>query len=200
MKHLITYSLVFIMFCPLGCEKELALNPNDNYDQPKWKQLVNDTTIYDLLNSCIVADSTYKYSNTVVGSLGMLYLNESDSLNILKADTIFSKKDAAFIFKQARLRHFFNIDKSKLQQDKNVIYLDEKEVFGERRSEYFSTIRQNHGSLYMMTMPVFSTDLKTAMISTSNNCGTLCGVGATYIYKKINGQWKLVAIWNKWIS
>ena len=199
MKRIIFFFIISIIFPLLGCKKDLSIT-HDAYPEAKQVQLVDDKTIYDFLNSVIVTDSSYKYSKTIVGSLGFLWLEKSDSLQLLKADTIFSKEDVHFIFKQARMKHFYNINKNELCQGKNVIYLDEKKVFGNGKSEYWSELHEKHGSMYTMTMPVFSLDRKTAMISTSHHCGFHCGTGATYIYKKFNYRWQLIAVWNKWVS
>lgn len=200
MKRITFFFFVSILFSFLGCKKELPLNPDDIYYGDRQEQLIEDKTVYEFLNSVIVTDSSYKYSKTVVGSLGFIRLEKSDSLQLLKADTIFSKEDVHFIFKQARMKHFYNIDENELCQSKNTIYLDENKAFSGGRSEYWSKLHEKYGSLFIMTMPVFSLDRKTAIISTSHNCGTLCGTGATYVYKKINNKWQLIATWNEWVS
>jgi hypothetical protein len=199
MKRFAYFFFVSLLFSFLGCKKDLFSNP-DIHSEAKQEQLVDDKTIYEFLNSVIVTDSSYKYSNTVVGSIGSLWLEKSDSLQLLKADTIFSEEDAHFIFKQARMKHFYNVDRNELCQGKNVIYLDEKIVFGDEGSKYWSELRKKYGSMYIMTIPVFSLDKNTAMISTSHQCGSQCGTGATYVYKKYNNHWRLIATWNKWVS
>ena len=200
MKRFILLFVVTLLFSLLGCKEDLSLNPDDVYPEAKQEQLVDDKIIYEFLNSAIVTDSSYKYSKTVVGSIGSLYLEKSDSLQLLKADSIFSKEDVHFIFKQARMKHFYNVDENELCQGKNVIYLDEKKVFGDESSKYWSKLREKHGPLYIMNMPVFSLDKNTAVIKTSHHCGFQCGTGATYIYKKNDNHWQLIATWNKWVS
>jgi hypothetical protein len=199
MKYHIIIFIVFSMFF-LSCKKEYALNPNDNYHDLK---LVNDELVYEILNHHIAADSSYdRHSSTIIGNLHPLLWDRTDSMDIIKADTIFLKEDAAFISNQIRSRHhLFKIEQHKLSlQDRNVIFLDEDRVFSRDNNEYFAELREKHGTFFSATIPVFSADKKTAMIATSYNCGMLCGFGATYIYKKDNAKWKLIAVWNKWVS
>lgn len=51
-----------------------------------------------------------------------------------------------------------------------------------------------------VSMPILSTDNKTAVIQIENNCGMLCGSGSIYIFKKINGKWTVIKEIERWIS
>jgi len=42
-----------------------------------------------------------------------------------------------------------------------------------------------------ISLPILSINKKTAIIQISNNCGMLCGDTKLYVFKKVNGKWKV---------
>jgi|SRR5690625_2220124 len=55
-------------------------------------------------------------------------------------------------------------------------------------------------SNYSISFPILSADNKTAIIQIENHCGMLCGNGDVYLFKKIDGKWKLIEKKPQWIS
>ena len=54
---------------------------------------------------------------------------------------------------------------------------------------------------YVLSKPIYSSDRQTVALSITQVCHfMLCGWGCKMIYKKENGVWKRVAIWDNWIS
>jgi len=60
--------------------------------------------------------------------------------------------------------------------------------------------RAHKKEFHYVSIPLFSTDKNIAIIKYGVWCGNECGHGGIYIYKKINGEWKLVDVRSKWIS
>lgn len=54
------------------------------------------------------------------------------------------------------------------------------------------TERWETNSNAQISLPVLSIDKKTAIIQISNNCGMLCGDTHLFVFKKINGKWKVI--------
>ncbi len=54
--------------------------------------------------------------------------------------------------------------------------------------------------VYYFSKPVFTDDGTFAVIKISYNCGSLCGYGCTYLFQKVNEDWKLIAQTNCWVS
>lgn len=171
---------------------------------PKYgvKQLVPDKTIYEFINSCITSDTSYfKRCKTIIGREQLPpFSTKRDSLQIIQADSIFTKEDADFIFKQARFSTNFKLSERKLTQVRTVILPGFDEAFGKDRHKFWSNLLKECGGYCSSSMPLFSVDRKTAIIRLSYTCGTLCAYGGQYIYKKVNGKWKCIAIWNEWVS
>ncbi|MCD4695943.1 MAG: hypothetical protein K8S16_06840 [Bacteroidales bacterium] len=59
---------------------------------------------------------------------------------------------------------------------------------------------QNYGDYIGITLPIFDTNGDFAYFEWEYNCGNLCGSGYSAFYKKVNGKWKPIIVWNTWIS
>jgi len=166
------------------------------------KKLIDDDAIYDLINSHIAADTAYSGNyKTIIGrNLLPAFFGRNDSLKIIKADSIFTKSDVYFIFKQARYSTSFSIDKTKLNKESYVLLPDTCDAFGAGHKEYWENIHNQFTNFTLISMPLFSIDRSTALLNLSHSCGPICGYGATYIYRKTDNKWKLLAIWDKWVS
>lgn len=169
---------------------------------PYAKQLVDNKTIYEFINSCIASDTSYfKYCNTIIGREYLPPFSfKNDSLKIIQADSIFTKEDADFIFKQARYSTSFQLNERNLTEARNVILPKFEEALGENRHKFWSNLLKECGGYCSISMPLFSTNRKIVIIRLSHSCGGLCGYGAQYIYKNINGKWKCIAVWDEWVS
>jgi len=84
-----------------------------------------------------------------------------------------------------------------------------KSGFSEILTDYPKTtikIKENHRTIllakeyYSISLPILSSDNKTAVMLINNYCGMLCGSGTVYIFKKVDGKWKVVEQIEKWIS
>lgn len=205
MKNIISIILVFIILTILSCNYENRVHQNkENTQNLKPKQLVDDKTIYEFLNyNFIHKDSAFLDCDYIIDHEWLPYFfTHEDSLALIKMDTIFTKGDIGFIFKQANYVRYFKLKQSKLPS-KNVIKIDTIKFFNnnnEIRSAYLDELHKKYGALCTIKMPLFSIDRKTVYISTGLTCGTLCGAGGTYIYRKVNGKWILIKTLNEWVS
>ncbi|MFP9099950.1 hypothetical protein ACLI09_12950 [Flavobacterium sp. RHBU_24] len=169
---------------------------------PNAKQLVGDKTIYEFINSIIASDTSYfNHCNTIIGREYLPpFMYERDSLQIVQADSIFTKADADFIFKQARYSTTFKLNERNLAEARTVVLPEFEEALGEKRHKFWERLLDECEPYCLVSMPLFSADFKTAMIRLSYSCGALCGTGGLYIYRKTEGKWELIATWNEWVS
>ncbi len=58
-----------------------------------------------------------------------------------------------------------------------------------------------HKFLYRISLPVVSSDGKTALVKITEDCNCgLGGQGGEYLFKKIDGKWQMTNQFNSWIS
>jgi len=65
--------------------------------------------------------------------------------------------------------------------------------------EYFRK-KYNSNSYLIISLPLFSKDNNTLLVTVHFHCGGDCGVGVVYVFKNINGKWKIVYSIKEWIS
>lgn len=195
--------LVILLISSLtSCKKEYS-HKNKQTEHELPKQLVDDKTIYEFLNyNFTTKDSAFIHCDNIMSYELFPYLSQEDSLTILKLDTIFTKADSDFIFKQVKYSNCFKLKENKLT-NKKIIELDTTKVFSnntEVRGNYWGKILKQNGPICSIRMPLFSVDKKTVFIKTSYNCGMLCGEGGTYIYRKVGKKWIRLKTLNAWVS
>ncbi|WP_116786885.1 hypothetical protein [Flavobacterium psychrotrophum] len=211
MKRFFTPLLLFSIFL-YSCDRQIAIknevflipdkNPIITEEEPEviWsstpppKKLIDDAMIYELINSCMATDTSYfKMSDIIIGTEFSPIFSSREKIS--KADSIFKKEDVDFIYEQARYGPLFKIDERKLKIKKNIILPELCDVFGEDQKEYWENIHNQFGSFTTISMPLFSRDHKTAIISLSYDCGMMCGYSGKYIYKKTASRWQLITVW-----
>ena len=175
-------------------EKPISVNITPDANA---KQLVDDNTIYEFINSCIASDTSYfKRCNTIIGREYLPpFMHERDSLQIVQADSIFTKADAEFIFRQARYSTQFKLNQRNLTKTMTIIHPEFEEALGEKRDTFWDNLLDECGPYCHVSMPLFSADKKAALIKLHYTCGAVCGYGGKYFYKKDGNNWKCIAIW-----
>jgi hypothetical protein len=168
MKQLLVISTVFLFLSCMKNDKNIYKVQNDQ---------ISDTEIYEVIN--FIIDSSYSECiNTTK------YLTEDEEFSrtmnrnlerIKELDTIFSKQDIEFIYKQATKVDQFHLNQ-KLVLRKTVIPSDSLKLL--ITDKYNSQIyRDNYQKKYgtnklvSTALPLFSLDRNTVIISTS------CGMG-----------------------
>ncbi len=168
------------------------------FDAP---QLVDDATIYAFLNTTIGSDSlNLNLCNAIVArEYYPLFSERSEATRILRKIKGLSTSDIDFMYQQSLYSPKFELKKEKLKTEKRLIVPDTCEIF-DKNKNYWHNILQQFGSFCSISLPLFSTDRKTVLISYSYNCGALCGHGGYYVFRKENTTWTLVSVLEEWVS
>jgi hypothetical protein len=164
------------------------------------EKLVPDSLICATIN-CFINDTTIpelKFSDRFIDKSKFKVLSEEDSLLILKLDSIFSKEDLNFIFKQNNNSLNFNL--KEFVRNKVLIPYDTISKFNP--DDFWNDYHKKFGNkgFCSISLPLFSKDFTTAIIKYSIHCGRLNGGGGTFIFKKIGSNWIKVMCLDGWIS
>lgn len=169
------------------------------------KNLVPNDEVYGIINYILKNDLQEKDSKYNYLSEEFPLENPNNQyFGIEEMDTIFSKKDIEFMKLQMDNRYHFRIENS-LIQDRTVISFDSlNKLFkeNERSEKFWERFEKKYKAkkFSAISLPIFSVDYKTVLISFGNHCGSLCGSGKTVIYKKVNGKWKQIKTISFWVS
>lgn len=166
----------------------------------KSEKLVSDSlvcvTVNYIINDTITDE--FKLCTRFIDRSRFRVLNEEDSLQILKLDSLFSGEDLDFIFKQNSKSLNFNlekcIDKKFLISYDTLKKLDQEDFWKEYHRKFG---KEGFGSI---SLPLFSKDYKTVIIKYSRTEGRLNAGGGTFILKKIGSNWVKVMCLDGWIS
>ncbi|WP_412464419.1 hypothetical protein [Flavobacterium mekongense] len=166
----------------------------------KYQTLVENQTIYSLLNSDALAENkVFKNCENVLNRQTMFYIGY-DSVVLKKVDTLFTKKDKEFISKQYRNGVRFILDQKFLKHKKVIEY--DTTMMAEKKSRiYWNKMLEKYHCIGMIHTPLFNLKKDLAIVEIGYNCGVLCGEGGTYIYRLNKyGKWELYLTIEKWIS
>lgn len=108
----------------------------------------------------------------------------------INGEMFFSKKDSLTLIEQ-------NSNPYKIRIDSEII---SKINSTTREKELEKRKKGNLYRFYEMNIPIFSLDKNKAYVELGYHCGSLCGSGKAIYLKKINGKWKIIDIWQTWIS
>jgi len=195
--------LILLSVC--SCKKRLILTNDQN------KQL------YSLINDCIV-DSLYK--TDLISMDVMLFNNDnknqdspppppgvfcSYSEQLFKdlIDSNFIDTVDLRLFKKQMLQNGqFHLDKSQIKirtfsRDSLIEVLSKDKTI--KFWDYFRKKYQAKNFM-IISLPLFSKDNNTILMSIDFMCGGLCGEGVVYVFKRINGKWIVIYSNREWIS
>lgn len=126
---------------------------------------------------------------------------------------IFEKSDSLQLF---QLNQFFNeVDSNRIKEINGMLnkwtkeYLAEtfitqdnlRNLFQKDIGKGWKKYRKKYGAPYFrFSIPVFNSTYDIAYFSWSEICGSLCGVGYSCFYRRINGKWILVLTRKNWVS
>jgi hypothetical protein len=164
--------LLLLILCPLfaisGCTRyENDLNVSESILCNTINQFVDE----------VLPVSGDKFYNVAQ----FRYLTSGDSLYLSEQNSLFSKSDIEYIFKQNRTDKDFRLDAC----------LQGKELISPK--EHILSVNS-------IKAPIFTLDKEIVIIGFSYYCGGLCGSGGTYVYKKVNGTWQKIITLMEWIS
>jgi hypothetical protein len=172
----------------------------DNYNQD-YSTLVSDSIIYEFIN--FVIEDRYKNEPLPNGKCKYIVdnfpnvINAKDSLELIRLDKIFTHSDLDFIFKQNELRSSFFIKTNFLKANFELIQKDSLDKYilnspVDNFDDYFK--RYGRYGFLVVGLPLFSKDLKTAIIYISIHQSDICGERRKVIYKRISNKWKVIHI------
>lgn len=182
------YLLIFLSILTLSCNEKI-----DNIDKQaaeKPRLIVNKNIIYEFLNYNLSSENPlFEHCETILSQNPLPILTERDSLALLKMNTIFSKDDIQYIFRQSEFSKHFRIEKKYLK-NKKVIELDTAIVFGNNkidRETYWDEFNNTYYHNCVINLPLFSIDKQTAIVKIGYQSES-----GIYIYRKQDGKWQVL--------
>lgn len=116
-------------------------------------------------------------------------------------DTIFAKSDSTFLNGQIAMAAHFYWGPGMIDGSTVVNKADIDALFrsgGDGWSSFNKMYKVDSYCQY--SVPLFSSDRTICIVLCSEYCGSLCGEGDVYYYKKINGKWQVVYHYVRWVS
>lgn len=151
---------------------------------------IDDSTVNSVVTYLFKNDSSnpfLKYENVLETAEMPFYLSFStDSIEIVKLDSIFTSKDIEYMKAQKNQFFKFKLDQSKFEY-KTFISKDSLDISKSYPYCYIS-------------FPVFTADKNKFIIRTGYVCGALCAEDAIFIYEKRGTDWKIIKVINQTVS
>ncbi len=159
------------------------------------RKLISISTIF-LLLSCKQEAKTEVTDFEIYEVINLMLLNESEILALEKLNLGISKSDVKFIQLQNKNRSTFKLNQKLLENSISISRdtLTRMKQTNLELSFWKRFIEKYHEKeLFSISLPLFSKDKNTALVSTSFICAT-CLNSETMIYRKVNGKWKLIEV------
>ncbi|PZO26729.1 MAG: hypothetical protein DCF13_13285 [Flavobacteriaceae bacterium] len=196
---LIAIFSILLFSCKKSVESKIKKNETDL--PVKYQELVDNETIYGLINSEVLRENKiFNFCENVLNRKTAYYIGE-DTVLLKKVDTLFSQKDKEFISKQYRNSISFILNPKLLKHKKIIEYDTTSNVSREKSRKYWDKLIENNHCIGLIDLPLFNLKKDMAIVHVGYNCGLMCAEGGTYIYKlNSNGKWELYLTVEKWIS
>lgn len=146
---------------------------------------VADSVTYEFVNAALSQEfKEFDFQCEKVTDRGLFPFSftTEDSLKILSMDSLFTKSDVEFIYKQLGWSNSFKLNPN-LVEGRHVILFDS--VLANK--EKYSVEGFCH-----MSMPLFTQDMSTAIVRKGMICGRICGEVETLIYSRKKDKWELI--------
>ncbi|MEI9943482.1 MAG: hypothetical protein WDN26_04610 [Chitinophagaceae bacterium] len=160
---------------------------------------VSNKNYYEFINEIVVSDSVMQFN--LASEPDFKHILDDTSF-IFRDTTFFSSGDAQFMrqqltqgkhfkWKSNRITGAHVISSKKIRKYfKNDIW-DGWKIFNKKHRRGFTKF----------SIPLFTLDRETCIIYKGRHCGSLCGGGGIYLYKKVEGKWEYVTtIGTIWMS
>lgn len=207
MKHYLFLILLLLISCKKK-EAKKEIIPKDETLDLKYEvlnQLITGQIREDSING-ILHDNIY---NIAVKRIFFEELNENEeppppvlALNF-SYDSIFAIKDSSYYKNQDRKLINFNLQKSKIKKKLDFITTDEiLKLSAQYERDFWKQFQKKYGDKCIRTfsVPFFNKNKTVCIVENSMSCGPLYGGGSTSIYKKVNGKWVVLKIYDIWVS
>jgi len=180
MKYSPHISVVFICLFLLSCKEQKAVVP-DNVKYEFIHFIMHSDEPINLSGWKFVADK----------DTSQLTISEADSINFVSTVTdlgIFRKDDAVFMWKQIADYSDFTLSSSEIK-DRTIISPGKwRDLPHEKYWDYILK-KYETDKFYSLSMPLFSKDLLTVIISIEDYGMQYGKRAGSYVYKKSNGKW-----------
>ncbi len=186
-KIIIVYFLILNISCN---HKTISEKVDENH-------IVSDNEVYSFLNFILEKQSKTisKCRNENVIEL----ITENSELK-----KIFTDKDLIFIKKQTENENKFEINSEYLNNVNLVSQKKIKTLFSKSRdiNIFWKKFEKEFGteSFFSVSLPIFSLNKKIVIINTEFNSKGGFGYGASEVYIKVNGEWKIYKRFTGFIS
>jgi hypothetical protein len=180
--------LIFLSIFTIACNEKIDSKEKKEAEKPQL--LVNKKIIYEFLNYNLSSEnSLFENCESILNQNPLPIFTERDSLALLKMNSIFSKDDIQYIFKQSKFSRQFRIEQ-KYIKNKKVIELDTSIVFGRNkiaRETYWDEFNKSYYHNCIINLPLFSLDKQSAIVKISYQAED-----GIYIYHKKDGKWQVL--------
>ena len=151
---------------------------------------IDDSTINSVVSYLLKNKSSnpfLKYKKVLeTDGMPFFFSFSTDSIEIVKLDSIFTSKDLEFMQSQIKQFYTFKLDQSKL---------DYKTIISKDSLELLESYPYCH-----ISSPVFNVKKDKFIIRTGYVCGVFCAEGAVFIYQKSGKDWKIIHVLNQTVS
>lgn len=145
----------------------------------------SDVDVYEVIN--YVSETRNKTPKNKYISENLSLLNEKELASI---SLIFSIKDLEFINEQNKKRLNFKLNQKLITN--GTVIPNATLIQMKKNGNLWEKFKKKYHEEKLLTisLPIFSKDKKSSLVTTSTICGT-CINRETSVYKKVNGKWKL---------
>lgn len=165
-----------------------------------YEALVPDSLICATINYFVNEASIDEFKNCsrFVDRDFRKVLFSKDSLTILKLDSIFTKEDLDFIFRQNLNSVYYKPGECL----KNMVLISGDSLLNFESLEFWYKFSKKYGKggFCSISMPLFSVNHDIVILKYSSSLGRLNASGGTYIFKKIDDKWVEIYCIEAWIS
>jgi hypothetical protein len=191
--------LFYIILISISCSPKSNKGINQlGLKSVGYEPLVPDSIVCETINYLVNDGLKESFEgNRFVDKPSREVLEKEDSLKLIELDTIFSKQDLDFIFKQNNNAKYYQHN---CLENKTFISMDTLKKFN--REDFWTDFRRKYGQggMNSISIPLFNCNRNILIVNCSHSCGGLCGSGGTYIFKKQKSKWVQIHCLEYWVS
>jgi hypothetical protein len=198
MKRQTTILLILILFS--CCKRYKEFQFSDHEQEKDIYSLINDLLIDSIYQPDLITIEAMSHSIPTMERIenlkppGYIY-----TYNVLLFDTLFSlgiidSVDVQFLKKQITKPVKLNWDPKQIKVrtcQRDTIF---KKIMEDNHTENYESLEKEYGAENFLTLsiPLISQDKNTVIIAAIFACGWTCGEGVEYVFRRINGKWKII--------
>jgi hypothetical protein len=205
--------IISIIFLLISC-KETREFPVTNKEF-KFIGLGQENEIYSLIND-FVLDSLFKNAVVTVETMSFCHASDNDSNDVMPPgffycynqillDTLMNAMIIDSIDLKFFIRQMDQVNKLKWDSKKLRVKMVSRDTLYQmslRRQDIFQFVTKNYHArgFLVFSTPLFSKNNKVIVMSIAYFCGSLCGGGIIYAFKKVDNKWYILYSNQEWIS